>query len=117
MLSDRFTDATYAYQGCGRGLDLALISQLEVLVQKTLRPDITVYLDVDVKVVLARAAARGELDRFEKEDVDFFERVRKGYLTRVSQDPERYLVVNAGQELPAIKRDLLAALDCAFPQT
>lgn len=117
VLSDRFTDATYAYQGCGRGLDLALISQLEVLVQKTLRPDITVYLDVDVKVGLARAAARGELDRFEKEDVDFFERVREGYLTRVSQDPERYLVVNAGQELPAVKRDLLAALDCAFPQT
>ncbi|BCD96757.1 dTMP kinase [Marinagarivorans cellulosilyticus] len=117
VLSDRFTDATYAYQGCGRGLDLALISQLEVLVQKTLRPDITVYLDVDVKVGLARAAARGELDRFEKEDVDFFERVRKGYLARVSQDPERYLVVNAGQELPAVKRDLLAALDCAFPQT
>ena len=117
VLSDRFTDATYAYQGCGRGLDLALISQLEVLVQKTLRPDITVYLDVDVKVGLARAAARGELDRFEKEDVDFFERVREGYLTRISQDPERYLVVNAGQELPAVKRDLLAALDCAFPQT
>lgn len=117
VLSDRFTDATYAYQGCGRGLDLALISQLEVLVQKTLRPDITVYLDVDVKVGLARAAARGELDRFEKEDVEFFERVRKGYLTRVSQHPERYLVVNAGQELPAVKRDLLAALDCAFPKT
>ena len=117
VLSDRFTDATYAYQGCGRGLDLALISQLEVLVQKTLRPEITVYLDVDVKVGLARAAARGELDRFEKEDVEFFERVRKGYLTRVSQHPERYLVVNAGQELPAVKRDLLAALDCAFPKT
>ena len=114
VLSDRFTDATYAYQGCGRGLDLELISQLESLVQKTLRPDLTIYLDVDVKVGLARAAARGELDRFEKEDVEFFERVRQGYLTRVSEDRDRYLVVDAGQSLLAVKDDLLAALDSAF---
>ena len=114
VLSDRFTDATYAYQGCGRGLDLELISQLESLVQKTLRPDLTIYLDVDVKVGLARAAARGELDRFEKEDVEFFERVRQGYLTRVSEDRDRYLVIDAGQSLSAVKDDLLIALDSAF---
>lgn len=114
VLSDRFTDATYAYQGCGRGLDLDLIGQLETTVQKTLRPDLTVYLDVDVKVGLARAAARGELDRFEKEDVEFFERVRQGYLTRVAQNPDRYLVVDAGQDLPSVKADLLSALDQAF---
>jgi dTMP kinase len=114
VLSDRFTDATYAYQGCGRGLDLALISKLESIVQQALRPDLTIYLDVDVKVGLARAAARGELDRFEQEDIAFFERVRKGYLARVSADPARYLVVNAGQSLAAVKSDLLQALDSAF---
>ncbi|HEY7774588.1 MAG TPA: dTMP kinase [Marinagarivorans sp.] len=114
VLCDRFTDATYAYQGCGRGLDLDLIAQLESTVQQTLRPDLTVYLDVDVKVGLARAAARGELDRFENEDVEFFERVRKGYLTRVAQNPDRYLVINAGQELAAVKADLLSALDNVF---
>ncbi len=114
VLCDRFTDATYAYQGCGRGLPTATIEQLEMLVQADLRPDLTLYLDVDVKVGLERARQRGELDRFEQEDIVFFERVRQGYLARVAASPQRYAVVNAGQSLEKVQQDILAILTAAF---
>jgi dTMP kinase len=114
VLCDRFTDATYAYQGCGRGLPTATIEQLEILVQADLRPDLTLYLDVDVKVGLERARQRGELDRFEQEDIAFFERVRQGYLARVAASPKRYAVVDAGQALAKVQQDLLAILAAAF---
>ncbi len=110
VLSDRFTDATFAYQGYGRGLDLALIEQLEQTVQQGLQPDLTVYLDVDVKVGLERARARGELDRFEQEAIDFFERVRQGYLARVNQNPARFSVVDAGQVIEKVGLDVKAQL-------
>ncbi len=106
VLSDRFTDATYAYQGCGRQLGTALIEQLERLVQKNLQPDLTVYLDVDVQVGLERAAQRGELDRFEQEDIAFFERVRAGYHARIESAPARYCVIDAGQPLEAVQVDV-----------
>lgn len=111
VLSDRFTDATYAYQGCGRGLSLQTITQLEQLVQGELRPDLTLYLDVDVSVGLERARQRGELDRFEQEDIAFFERVRQGYLDRVAANPSAYAVIDAGQDLEGVQRDLLAVLE------
>ncbi|WP_053980487.1 dTMP kinase [Marinagarivorans algicola] len=111
VLSDRFTDATYAYQGCGRGLDLSTITQLEYLVQGDLHPDLTLYLDVDVSVGLERARLRGELDRFEQEDIAFFERVRQGYLDRVAANPDAYAVIDAGQKLEAVQQDLLKILD------
>lgn len=110
VLSDRFTDATFAYQGFGRGLDIALIEQLEATVQQGLQPDLTVYLDVDVNIGLERARARGELDRFEQEAVAFFERVRQGYLTRVKQNPERFAVVDAGQGIDEVGVDVRVAL-------
>lgn len=110
VLSDRFTDATFAYQGYGRGLDLALIEQLEQTVQQGLQPDLTVYLDVDVKVGLERARARGELDRFEQEAIDFFEKVRQGYLARVNQSPARFAVVDAGQSIEKVGLDAKAQL-------
>lgn len=110
VLSDRFTDATFAYQGYGRGLDLALIKQLEQTVQQGLQPDLTVYLDVDVRVGLERARARGELDRFEQEAIDFFERVRQGYLERVNQNPARFAVVDAGQAIEKVGLDVKAQL-------
>ena len=110
VLSDRFTDATYAYQGCGRQLGTALIEKLEVLVQKGLQPDLTVYLDVDVQVGLARAAQRGELDRFEQEDMAFFERVRAGYHARISAVPSRYRMIDAGQDLEGVQRDVKSNL-------
>ena len=114
VLCDRFTDATFAYQGCGRGLPTATIEQLETLVQADVRPDLTLYLDVDVKVGLERARQRGELDRFEQEDIAFFERVRQGYLARIAVSPKRYAVIDAGQTLEQVRRDILAVLASAF---
>lgn len=106
VLSDRFTDATYAYQGGGRGLNRALIEQLESLVQGELRPDLTLILDIDVEQGLARASQRGELDRFESETLEFFERVRSAYRARALAAPERYALINAGQALVQVQRDL-----------
>lgn len=106
VLSDRFTDATYAYQGGGRGLNRALIEQLENLVQGELRPDLTLILDIDVEQGLARASQRGELDRFESETLEFFERVRAAYRARAQAAPERYALINAGQALAQVQRDL-----------
>lgn len=106
VLSDRFTDATYAYQGGGRGLSKAVICQLETLVQADLRPDLTLILDIDVKLGLSRASQRGELDRFESETLDFFERVRAAYRERASSDPARYAIVDAGQSLEKVQQDI-----------
>jgi dTMP kinase len=99
VLCDRFTDATYAYQGAGRGLSVETIARLERLVQGDLRPDLTLVLDIDVELGLSRAKARGELDRFESETLVFFERVRAAYRQRAAAAPTRYALVNAGQEL------------------
>lgn len=110
VLCDRFTDATYAYQGGGRGLSLQTIAQLEQLVQGDLRPDLTLILDIDVELGLNRAKTRGELDRFESETLAFFERVRAGYHRRAAQAPARYAMVNAGQELVDVQRDIDAVL-------
>jgi len=110
VLSDRFTDATYAYQGGGRGLSKSVIEQLELLVQGDLRPDLTLILDIDVELGLNRARQRGELDRFESETIGFFERVRAAYRQRVQAAPERYALVDAGQELSAVQNDINALL-------
>jgi len=110
VLSDRFTDATYAYQGGGRGLSTQTILQLESLVQGDLRPDLTLILDIDVELGLNRARQRGELDRFESETIGFFERVRSAYRERAEQSPERYSLVNAGQDLAAVQADISAIL-------
>src|SRR5690606_32792088 len=106
VLCDRFTDATYAYQGGGRGLDVATIAQLELLVQGDLRPDLTLVLDIDVEQGLQRARERAELDRFESEEIAFFERVRQSYRSLAEAHPERYAVVDAGQPLAAVQRDI-----------
>ena len=106
VLCDRFTDATYAYQGGGRGLDVATIAQLEQVVQGDLRPDLTLVLDIDVELGLQRARQRAELDRFESEAVAFFERVRAAYRALAEAAPARYAVVNAGQPLVAVQQDI-----------
>ena len=111
VLSDRFTDATYAYQGGGRGLNKSTITSLELLVQGELRPDLTLILDIEVELGLQRAKQRGELDRFESETIDFFERVRSAYQVRASNMPEKYAVVNAGQELVLVQADIAIALE------
>lgn len=106
VLSDRFTDATYAYQGGGRGLSKATIEQLEQLVQGDLRPDLTLILDIDVELGLNRARQRGELDRFESEAVVFFERVRAAYRQRAKAAPTRYAVVDAGKTLNEVQAEI-----------
>jgi len=111
VLSDRFTDATYAYQGGGRGLDNTFIQQLENLVQGELRPDVTVLLDVEVEVGLARARQRGDLDRIEKEHRVFFERVRERYLELAESSSGRYRIIDAGQSLDSIEQKLTALSD------
>lgn len=106
VLCDRFTDATYAYQGGGRGLAHERIAILEQFVQGDLRPDLTLVFDLPVEVGLARAAARGKLDRFEQEQQSFFEAVRQTYLARAAQAPERYRVLDAAQPLSQVQADL-----------
>ena len=106
VLCDRFNDATYAYQGGGRGLNSATIAQLETLVQEQLRPDLTLILDIDVELGLNRARERGELDRFESETIAFFERVRSVYRARAQATPAQYAMINAGQTLVEVQADL-----------
>lgn len=110
VLCDRFTDATYAYQGGGRGLPIERIAQLEQFVQDDLRPDLTLIFDLPIEVGLARAAARGRLDRFEQEGRGFFDAVRHAYLQRAAQAPQRYHVLNAAQTLEQVQADLDALL-------
>jgi dTMP kinase len=110
VLCDRFTDATYAYQGGGRGIDTGVIARLEALVQEDFRPDLTLLLDVPVEVGLARAGKRGALDRFEQEKVSFFERVRKSYLEMAESSPDRYRVVDASLPLDDVQRQIATIL-------
>lgn len=111
VLCDRFTDATYAYQGSGRGLSMARIAELEQLVQGDLRPGLTLLLDLPVQQGMERAAARSEKDRFESEQLAFFERVREGYRERARAEPQRFRVINAGQSIDAVQQDVKRVLD------
>lgn len=114
VVSDRFTDATYAYQGYARGLNLDWIAQLESLVQQSLRPDLTILLDLSVDVAMARVSSRGELDRFEQEKADFFEKVRQGYLARAKAEPQRFAVIDASQSLTDVQSDIAQVLKQFF---
>jgi dTMP kinase len=114
VLCDRFTDATYAYQGAGRGVGEAFIQSLETLVQGNLRPDLTLLLDLPAEVGLRRAAARRGReapDRFELEGSEFFQRVRARFLAAAKEHPERIRVVNADRPLEEVTADLIAHLD------
>ena len=111
VLCDRFTDATYAYQGGGRGLSQQRIAELERFVQGDLRPDLTLLFDLPVEQGLARAAARGRLDRFEQEQRSFFEAVRQTYLQRAALAPQRYRLLDASQSLQQVQ----AAIDALVP--
>jgi dTMP kinase len=110
VLCDRFTDATYAYQGGGRGLDTGRIAALEQLVQGDFRPDLTLLLDVPVEVGLARAGNRSAPDRFEQEKVDFFERVRQAYLDMAASHDGRYRVIDASRSLARVQEQLAEVL-------
>ena len=110
MLCDRFTDATYAYQGGGRQLDKQSIAALEQLVQGSLRPDRVLLLDAPVAIGQARARQRAALDRMEAEQADFHQRVRDSYLQRARQMPEHYSIIDASQPLAAVQADIAAQL-------
>ncbi|WP_160153609.1 dTMP kinase [Microbulbifer sp. ALW1] len=106
VICDRFTDATYAYQGGGRGLDRALIEELEQRVQGELRPDRVLLLDLDPAIGLQRAASTGAADRFESEQLAFFNKVRAAYRARAEAAPERYAVIDAARSLSEVQRQL-----------
>lgn len=111
VVSDRFTDASYAYQGAGRGLDVAAIERLEQLVHGDLQPDLTLLLDAPIEIGLARAKARSAADRFEQEQADFFTRARAAYLSRAQQSPNRFRVIDASQSLEQVQIEIAQALD------
>jgi len=111
VVCDRFTDATYAYQGGGRGVDVGKIATLENWVQGELRPDLTLILDLPVCDGMARAGRRGAADRFESESLAFFERVRRVYLERAVAEPQRCRVIDAGQSIDDVQRQIAAVLD------
>jgi dTMP kinase len=112
VLCDRFTDATYAYQGGGRGISAERIAILESWVQSELRPDLTILLDAPIEIGMARAGLRkGSADRFEREQTEFFKRVRDNYLEQAHRFPERYRVVDAGQPLENVQEQLQRTLD------
>lgn len=114
VVSDRFTDATFAYQGGGRGLAYDKIQQLEQWVQDDLRPNLTFILDVPLEVSVARIEGSRQKDRFEQEDPAFFARVREAYLQRAQHAPERYAVINSNREKPEVKANIEAVLNRLF---
>lgn len=114
VVCDRFTDSTYAYQGGGRGFSLDRIALLEGHVQGDFRPDLTIFFDVDVATGLARAGRRGPADRFEREDIAFFERVRQIFLDRAAREPGRFRIIDSRPPVEVVEsalRKLLAGLE------
>jgi len=111
VICDRFTDATFAYQGGGRGFDTALLGALEGWVHGALQPDLTLWLDLPASLAAERRAAARTADRFEREDLLFFERVRDGYAARAQAAPGRFVRIDAGLERPAVWRQIEAALE------
>ena len=111
VVCDRFTDATYAYQGGGRGVPEARIRNLEDWVQQGLRPNLTLLLDIPVKQGLGRAGQRSAPDRFEREEIDFFERVRSSYLKAAANEPQRIRVIDAASDIPLVQAQLRKALE------
>ena len=121
VVCDRFTDATFAYQGGGRGADARTIALLEQLVQRELRPDLTLLLDAPLEITSARAQKRnteqGSADRFEREKHDFFERVRRVYLERARQEPVRFAIIDAAASRDAVGRAIVAAVESRLLQS
>ncbi len=110
VICDRFTDATYAYQGGGRNVKISHIEWLENLVQGSLRPDLTLLLDAPVKIGMERAGKRGAFDRFESETVQFFEDVRRAYLLQAEIHPHRIKLIKANQPLADVQQTIINVL-------
>jgi dTMP kinase len=106
VLCDRFTDATFAYHGWGRGVDGLLLMELERHVQESLRPHLTLLFDLPIEQARARSAGARAPDRFEAEEEAFFQRVRRGYLARAAQDPDRFRIIDASLDRAAVEAQL-----------
>ena len=111
VLCDRFTDATFAYQGGGRGLNVELISQLELITHKKLSPDLTFLLDISPDLGIVRAKKRGELDRFEKEELKFFKNVRRTYLSLAEKNRHRYITIDASKPKDDVAKEIKETLN------
>lgn len=111
VLCDRYTDASYAYQGGGRGLDAGLIAQLEAIATEGLKPDLTLLLDLPVAHGRERTHVRGDADRIEREDDGFFERVRRVYLARAAAEPKRFRVLDASRPADVVLAEAIAAIE------
>ncbi|MDD4928445.1 MAG: dTMP kinase [Gallionella sp.] len=109
VISDRFSDASFAYQGAGRGMSWEKLAQLEQWVP--LQPDLTLFFDVPIEVARQRLANNVSLDRFEQEQGEFFERVRAGYHRRVAENPARYVVIDAAQSLASVQQQLAVIIE------
>ncbi|HXS74288.1 MAG TPA: dTMP kinase [Rhodanobacteraceae bacterium] len=115
VLCDRYTDASYAYQGGGRGLDMQMLARLETIATEGLKPDLTLLLDLPVTHGRARASGRGEADRIEREEDGFFERVRAAYLARAADEPTRFHVLDASRSADQVLAAAIAAIDRLVP--
>ena len=110
ILCDRFTDASYAYQGGGRGIDASRISLLEKWVQGDLRPNLTLLFDLDVSIGMQRTKKRSDTDRFEREEIIFFEKIRNTYLERAQKEPQRFRIINSASSLENVKEQIVSIL-------
>ena len=110
ILCDRFTDASYAYQGGGRGIDASRINLLEKWVQGDLKPNLTLLFDLDVSIGMQRTKKRSDADRFEREEINFFEKIRNTYLERAKNEPQRFRIINSALSLENVKEQIVTIL-------
>ena len=110
ILCDRFTDASYAYQGGGRDIDASRINLLEKWVQEDLRPNLTLLFDLDVSIGMQRTKKRSDADRFEREEINFFEKIRNTYLERAKKEPQRFRIINSASSLENVKEQIVSIL-------
>ena len=106
VISDRFSDASFAYQGGGKGVPLAKLEQLEQWVHADLQPDLTLLFDIPIEVARLRLSNIGILDKFEREQGEFFNRVRQAYLARAAKTPQRFAVIRAEKTMPEVQQEL-----------
>ena len=111
VVCDRFTDASFAYQGGGNGLPLAVLTQLEAWVTEGRQPDLTIWFDLPPAMAAARRAAAREADRFEQQDLDFFERVRAAYAARAAAAPQRFARIDASGDVASVSTQIVAVLE------
>lgn len=111
VVSDRFSDASFAYQSGGRGIPTAKIEQLEAWVHPELQPDLTILFDVPVEVSVARLASARSPDKFERQDADFFRRIRNAYLQRAAASPQRFRIIDSNRSLHAVEKSVRQVIE------